>query len=279
MFVGYSSRRVCAPRKRADPAATTSAVQNIPMESPEDATLDELKAHIEELEEAAQLKDELIQNISHELRNPLTFIRGYVELLAEGELGPLTEEQRRSLAVISNKTDTLLRLVTEITSLNRLTPDMLQRSPEDVRGLVEAGVRGVEASASLRDLTLLLETPDTPQMALVDAPRLSQVIDNLLSNALKFSDEGGTIVARVLDLGARVRIEVEDDGLGIPVEAQPRIFERFYQGESGGRSRLGSGLGLAISKEIVEAHGGAVGVVSAQGEGSTFYVELDKDGG
>jgi signal transduction histidine kinase len=236
-----------------------------------------LRVRAQDLEEADRLKDEVVQNISHELRNPLTFVRGYIQLLIDGELGPLNETQMSSLEVVSNKTGALVRLVNDIITLNSMITETLEREPTAIDALVEEAVKGVEVSAKAQKLSVKTELPGTPQMALVDSFRLTQVIDNLLVNAMKFSSEGGTIIARVLNRDGQVRIEVEDDGMGIPPSEQERIFDRYFQGDSArALKRQGVGLGLAISKQIVEAHGGIIGVESVSGEGSTFYIELEK---
>jgi signal transduction histidine kinase len=244
----------------------------------ENATLMEaLRARAHELERADHLRGNIVQNISHELRNPLTFLTGYIGLMQGSELGPLTEEQEHGLEVIAAKVDTLANLVDDFVTLNSISPDTLQRALRDINVLIEEAVEGVEGSASERGLRVQVQTPATPQLAQVDPRRFNQAIDNLLSNALKFSDEGGRIVARVVDLDERVRVEVEDHGVGISPEVQVRIFDRFYQADRDtARKMKGMGLGMAISKEIVEAHGGVIGVESVPGEGSTFYIELAK---
>jgi signal transduction histidine kinase len=198
-------------------------------------------------------------------------------LLLDGDFGPLNEKQVNSLEIISGKSNALVKLVNDIVMLNSVTPDTLQCEPIDLCELIEEAVKGAEAAANSRGLQVEVEVPARPQVALVDPHRLNQVIDNLLDNAMKFSEDGGHIVARVVDRDEQVRLEIEDQGVGIPPEAQARVFERFFQGKGGRQYRgQGVGLGLAISKQIVEAHGGIIGVESIPGKGSLFHFQLEK---
>jgi len=237
--------------------------------------------HLEEayakLKEVDQLKDELIQNVSHELRTPLTFVKGYVQLLLDEELGPLTEPQRRSLDVVARKTDHLARLVSDIVTLETVTRETLDRKPTDLGQLARMALEGCRPSATQASIKLREEIPAALPLVLADWSRISEVFDNLLANAIKFSPNGGTITVRVVEEGDWVRAEVSDTGIGIPAEKLPHVFDRFYQVDGSSRRRFGGvGLGLAIVKRIVESHGGRVGVESEPGKGSTFHFTLPK---
>jgi PAS domain S-box-containing protein len=241
-----------------------------------------LQAHVEHLErayhelsEANRLKDELVQNVSHELRTPLTFIRGYVELMQEGDLGPLTQDQAEALELICTKTDSLVTLVNDIVALKRIEPATLELVAVDMAELLGRARNDARVAVESRGLEITLDVPPQPQMVRVDARRIQQVIDNLVGNALKFTQSGGQINLRLLDLGTRVRVEVEDSGIGVAPEIQQDIFKPFVRDRRLG----GAGLGLSISKEIVEAHGGTIGVDSQPDRGSLFYFELDKVAG
>jgi PAS domain S-box-containing protein len=238
-----------------------------------------LQAHVEHLErayrelsEANRLKDELVQNVSHELRTPLTFVRGYVELMQEGELGPVTQDQAEALELICAKTDSLVTLVSDIVSLKRIEPSTLELVAVDMAELLERAHNDARVTVESRGLEITLDVPPQPQMVRVDARRIQQVIDNLVGNALKFTQRGGRINLRLLDLEAHVRVEVEDSGIGVAPEMQQDIFKPFVRDRRLG----GAGLGLSISKEIIEAHGGTIGVESQPNRGSLFYFELDK---
>ncbi len=238
------------------------------------ASLEEAYAR---LQEADQLKDELIQNVSHELRTPLTFIMGYVQLLMEEELGSLTGTQRRSLDVVARKTEHLAQLVEDFITLEMVSPETLEMAPVGLEQLARTALEVSRPTAVVAGITLREEIPENPPLVLADPSRVSQVFDNLLANAIKFSFEGGVVTVRLVEEEDCLRAEVSDTGIGIPAEKSSRLFERFYQVDGSSRRRYkGAGLGLAIVKRIVEAHGGQVGVESEVGEGSTFYFTLPK---
>jgi signal transduction histidine kinase len=236
---------------------------------------DSLQATYNELAEVDRLKDEMVQNISHELRTPLTFLKSYVELLLSGSLGPLQPEQERSLQVVMNKTDTLVRLVNDIITLQAVTPSTITRARLDLLELARAAADGVAALTREAGVELVANLPAGPLTVRGDALRLSQVFDNLLGNAVKFTERGGQIRLSVAAQPELVRVEVRDTGIGIAPESIERIFERFYQVDGSlTRRRGGIGLGLAICKLIVEVHGGQIGVESQVGAGSSFYFTL-----
>jgi signal transduction histidine kinase len=238
---------------------------------------DSLQATYDELAEMDRLKDEMVQNISHELRTPLTFLRSYVELLLSGELGPLQPAQQRSLQIVRDKTDTLVRLVSDIITLQAVTPSTIARAPVEVVGLARAAVDGVAAAAQEAGVVLVGEYPGEPVVVRGDALRLTQVFDNLLGNAVKFTPSGGRIRLAVQPGPAWVRVEVRDSGVGIAPENVERVFDRFYQVDgTATRRRGGIGLGLAICKLIVEVHGGHIAVESQIGAGSCFYFVLPR---
>jgi GAF domain-containing protein len=238
---------------------------------------EELRRAYEELQEADRLKDEIVQNVSHELRTPLTFIKGYVDLLIDGSMGPLTEAQREALGIIAEKTNLLSRLVGDIVTLQRIDRGTLAFEAVDIVGLARISVQGFQLTATRSGLEITLEDPGGPLLVWGDRERLSQVLDNLLHNAVKFSPNGGRITVRVVDRGDHAEVSVQDTGIGIPPDKLDRIFERFYQVDGSTRRRFGGmGLGLAIVKRIVEAHGGRVWAESELGKGSTFYFTIPK---
>jgi signal transduction histidine kinase len=238
------------------------------------ASLEEAYARLQETD---KMKDELIQNVSHELRTPLTILNGHVQLLLEGEMGELLETQRKSLDIVARKAKQLGRLVADVVTLEAVSPETLGIALLDLGQLARAAVEGYRPTATAAGVELREEIPDGLPQALADGTRITQVLDNLLANALKFSHSGGTIIVRVKEEGRWLWVGVSDTGIGIPTEKLPRLFDRFYQVDGSIRRRYGGmGLGLSIVKHIVEAHGGQVGVESKLGEGSTFYFILPK---
>jgi len=231
----------------------------------------ELEKSYNEPRQLDKMKSEFVQNISHELRTPLTFIKGYVELLRDGEMGELDEEQLGALDIVAKKAEALSRLVDDIISLQQAERRRRQFSSFSLSELGHEAVRSAQASAMELGISLYDEIPDGLPHVFGDRARIGQVFDNLLQNALKFSDAGGSITVRMRERGVFIRTEVEDTGIGIPPEQMSRIFDRFYQVDGTPTRRFGgTGLGLAIVKQIVETHGGQVDVESKVGEGSLF---------
>lgn len=236
---------------------------------------EELEAAVAQLQELDRLKSEFMQNASHELRTPLTLIRGYVELLTEGEFGDFAEEQRDALGVIVRQTQLLENLVENITLSLAAKTHSLSREPLAMDDLLLATMHDYYVEAERAGLTLVTEIE--PHLPLVSGEPyyLQCVLHNLVSNAIKFTPAGGTITLGCRQQEGRVQVYVSDTGIGIPAAEQARIFDRFYQVDSGPKRKYGGmGLGLALLKEIVEAHEGTVTVESEVGVGSTFTVSL-----
>jgi signal transduction histidine kinase len=225
-----------------------------------------------ELREADRIKDEVLQNVSHELRTPLTFVKGYVDLLLDGNAGPLTKEQRVYLGIVAEKTDVIARLVEDIMFLDQAGRLPGKKEPVSLVSVARRALRGWAATAQKARLTLMENLPDDVPPVAGDEGRLGQVFDNLLSNAIKFSPRGGQIVVTVANAGPMVQASVSDEGIGISKDQHERIFQRFYQVDGSAQRRFrGTGLGLAIVKRIVEMHEGRVWVESEPGRGSSFY--------
>ena len=260
-------------------AQAAVAIENAQLYESLQASYKELERAFDELRHLDQMKSELIQNISHELRTPLTFIKGYVELLQDGEMGALNEAQETAMEIVANKTEVLSRLVDDIISMLRVGKEQIRTSLVSLADIGHISVQAARASAVEAGLTLNDEIPDGLPPVLGDKRRLGQVFDNLLQNAIKFSQPGGAITVRMREEGLHVRTEVEDTGIGIPRDQLPRIFDRFYQVDGTTTRRFGgTGLGLAIVKQIVEAHGGQVGVESEVDRGSLFYFTVPQAG-
>ncbi len=241
---------------------------------------EELQKAYAELKEADRLKEEMIQNVSHELWTPLTVVLGYVVMMTKNEFGPLTEQQRECMEIVLRKTRALSRVVKDTVTLVRMKSTALDRRWVDLIPLLEQAVKSFSMMGRETGHRIELEAaPDLPEVE-ADEERLSQVVDNLLDNAVKFSPEGGRVVVQVEDTGPVLRVGITDNGIGIPKAELSRIFERFYQVDGSLTRRYsGVGLGLAICKEIVEAHGGQIWAESEPGKGSTFYFSLPKQPG
>jgi PAS domain S-box-containing protein len=230
----------------------------------------------ERLLELDKLKDEFVALVSHELRTPLTSIRGYLELVLDGEAGDLTEEQRQFLGVVERNADRLLALVGDLLFLAQVEAGKLtlEVGAVDVAALASQSVEAAQPLAEDKNITLTLAAGPVPLLA-GDNARISQLVDNLISNALKFTPDRGRVDVRAHALDGSAVIEVRDSGIGIPVDEQGRLFERFFRSSNATERQIqGTGLGLAISKAIVDAHGGQINVASEVNAGTTFRVSL-----
>jgi GAF domain-containing protein len=237
----------------------------------------ELEQAYNELRELDRMKSEFVQNISHELRTPLTFIKGYVELLQDGDMGELNRDQNMAMDIVANKATALSRLVDDIISLQQAGKERIQFETMSLAELGHGAVQAARASALEAGVTLDSEIPDDLPLVMADRQRLNQVFDNLLGNAIKFSNPGDRVMVRMAEEESAIRTEVEDSGIGIPSDKLPRIFDRFYQVDGTTTRRFGgTGLGLAIAKQIIEAHGGQIGVRSELDRGSVFHFTIPK---
>ncbi|PKO20385.1 MAG: hypothetical protein CVU38_20395 [Chloroflexi bacterium HGW-Chloroflexi-1] len=224
----------------------------------------------------------MIQNVSHELRTPLTTISGYVELLGEAGLGPLTAEQAQALEVMRRQVRQLYFMVNRFLTLQTIDAGGLQKIEVEPGLLLCQAVEARQARAAVTGIRVDLEvSADVPQLE-VDVDLMNQVLDNLLDNAVKFSPNGGVVRVRArLEQSAslqerQVLISIADPGIGIPPDKLAQMFERFYQADGSTTRRFGgAGIGLALCRKIVEAHGGRIWAESeGEGRGSTFYVAL-----
>jgi signal transduction histidine kinase len=232
----------------------------------------------QQLVEIDRLKDEFVSSISHELRTPLTSIAGYVELLLEEETD---EDKRGYLGTVERNADRLLSLVADLLFAARLQYGRLEldRSSVDLRTLVLQAVDSARPRARAASVDVRAETVDVPPIP-GEPAKLAQLLDNLVSNAIKFTPRDGRVDVRLSMNGELIRIEVSDTGIGIPDAERERLFQRFFRAQSALERQIqGTGLGLYISKAIVEAHGGRIGVNSEPGQGTTFVVELPKADG
>lgn len=235
----------------------------------------ELEQALRELQQADELKSQFIQNVSHELRTPLTFIKGYTELLLEGQLGELSQEQGEGLQRVAERTDQLCRLVDDVMTLQTIDQSALDCCPIDLRVPVSTAVQNMMSAAEQAGVRFHIEVPSDLPLVWADGLRIHQALSHLLENAVKFSPQGGTVLVRAWVQGGQMRVEIQDTGIGIPPEALPHIFARFYQVDGSTTRRFGgTGLGLAIVEEIIKSHGGRVGVQSQEGQGSNFFFTL-----
>jgi len=246
-----------------------------------------------DLQQLDRMKSDLLANVSHELRTPLTAIQGYTEAMDEGLLGEVTGQQRDAFKVVQRNSRRLMGMIDQLLAFSRLdAPEALGSNEAggprldlaafdlaEVAAQVVGSVRAGHAAA--RDLRLEVPTGDGGLPPVWGDPgRIAQVLENLVTNAVKFSAPGGEIRVRLSRRGEEVEVAVADRGIGIPAAARAKIFERFYQADtSSTRAYGGMGLGLAIVREILAAHGREIRVESEEGKGTTFRFTLPLAGG
>ncbi|MBO9539943.1 PAS domain S-box protein [bacterium] len=236
-----------------------------------------LEAENRKLHSLDRLKARFISAIVHDLRNPLTSIKGHAELL-DDEREALGIKPAEGLRQIQRLADRMNRMVEDMLDFARLEEGTIEILPVegDLSELVSEIVAEMTPRARAAEVDIRMELPADPLIVSLDAPRIARVFANLIDNAIKFSPASGTVKVRLTHEARIVRTEVSDLGEGIDAATSASLFLPFYQQEAG-KKRGGFGLGLSVCKSIVEAHGGEIGVRSAPGEGSTFWFTLPSD--
>jgi PAS domain S-box-containing protein len=229
--------------------------------------------------EIDQMKTQFVSLVSHELRTPLASVKGFTDFILDGDAGEISDTVRQYLMIVQTNTSRLMTLINDIIDITRVESGRieLRRDWHTIESLINASMLLMQTMLTERQQTLTIEiAPDLPAVW-ADRERITQVINNLLSNASKYTDKGNAlrIEAKLESDNKTVIIGVHDTGMGIPDADQERIFERFYRTHEATRNQIaGSGLGLAIVKSLVDLHGGTVWVDSRVGKGSSFYFSL-----
>jgi two-component system sensor histidine kinase GlrK len=239
-----------------------------------------------QLQQLDDIKSEFLAHVSHELRTPMASIQEGTHLLLDEIPGPLTQDQRTTLRIMADSSRRLMHLISTILDLSKMEAGMMEYrfTPTDLKKIAEVSINKIRLLADAKHVQLLVEAPAERHWVKADGARIEQVLDNVLSNGLKFSREG-TVVKLTMVPNVQegfLSVSVSDAGPGIPPEELPYIFDRFYQGRTKGkRAAMGSGLGLALAKRVVEAHGGKIWVESEVGKGTTvrFFLTLTRPGG
>jgi signal transduction histidine kinase len=232
------------------------------------------KSH--QLEEASRHKSEFLANMSHELRTPLNAVIGFTEVLLERYFGEINAKQEEYLRDVLSSGQHLLSLINDILDLSKVEAGRmeLEVSTFDLGPVLEAGLVMVKERATRKGIALSLEVDQDTGRVEADERKVKQVAFNLLTNAVKFTPDGGRITVSARRRDGRVEVVVADTGVGIAPEEQGRVFEEFGQARSAAGQSEGTGLGLALCKRFVELHGGSIAVASQLGGGSTFTVSL-----
>jgi signal transduction histidine kinase len=269
------SRHILAPVKALSRAARQFGKGDFSrrVDSDDKGELGELASSFntmaDDLERTERLRRNMVADIAHELRTPLSNLSGYLEAIRDGVIQP----DEASVASLSEEASTLARLVDDLQELSLYDAGELKliTGPDDIGRLVRDALNAMQSRAIAKGLTLSADIPASLPQANIDSQRIRQVLNNLLANAMAHSGPGGRVTVTVWQWEGRIYVSVADTGEGIPAEDLPYIFERFYRvDKSRTRSTGGSGLGLTIARRLVEAHGGTIEVESQPGRGSIF---------
>jgi signal transduction histidine kinase len=236
----------------------------------------EIQVKGQELEVAGQHKSQFLANMSHELRTPLNAILGYTELVLDNIYGDAPERMRSVLERVHSNGKHLLGLINDVLDLSKIEAGQLKLSLEDysIRDVVHSVVSVVEPLAEEKHLALKVELPNDLPVGHGDERRLTQVLLNLVGNAIKFTDTGEVVIRGAASNG-HYTLSVQDTGPGISPSDQVKIFEEFQQADASmTKTKGGTGLGLSIARRIINLHGGRIWVSSAPGSGSTFFIDL-----
>lgn len=231
--------------------------------------------------EIEELHANFTSMLVHDLRSPLSVIRGYAELIARGMAGPVTEKQRHYLEKVLASCDQMMRLIAETLDFSRLEAGRLTLNlqPTDVAAVAAEVVERLGPLAAEQGISLGLRGDGPARPLDADPDRLEHVLLNLVGNALKFTPAGGSVTVEIADLGEEVEVAVRDTGLGIAPDELRGLFERFSPERAGRVAQKGTGLGLLVCRDLVAAHGGRIWAESGVGSGSRFAFRLPRRGG
>jgi signal transduction histidine kinase len=232
--------------------------------------------HVERAKELMRLRDDFAAAVSHELRTPLTSILGYLELIRDDDSVQRSAEEQTYLAIVQRNAERLLRLVSDLLLVAEVESGTLTLRLADINlgALATECVEAAKPAANAGGIELTLNDGSTETMS-GDPTRLAQMLDNLVSNAIKLTPSGGSVTITTMTRDGDTVLEVVDSGVGIAPVDQTQLFDRFFRTpDAAARATPGTGLGLTITKAIVDAHGGSIDVTSAVGRGTTFTVRL-----
>lgn len=283
---GYTARDVKALLTVADEItiATQNALSveevrklNATLEQRIDAATKELRASNAQLQKLDEAKDEFISMASHQLRTPLTSIKGYISMLVEGDVGAVTKEQKHLLEQAFSSSERMVRLIGDFLNVSRLQTGkfVIDKKPVNLAALVQSEVDGLESNAATRQLKFVYKRPAHFPDLMIDENKFQQVIMNFSDNAIYYSKENSKIVVTLREVNGMAEFTVKDTGIGVPADQQVQLFGKFFRATNARLQRPdGTGVGLFLAKKVIDAHGGTVVFESKEGRGSTFGFRL-----
>jgi signal transduction histidine kinase len=244
----------------------------------DDATR-KLRASNEKLKKLDETKDEFVSMASHQLRTPLTSVKGYLSMVLEGDGGELNDTQRQMLTQSFTSAQRMVYLISDLLNLSRLNTGkfVINAGPVDLRDVVAAEFEQLSETAKVRDIQLTYQPPETFPTLMLDETKVHQVVMNFVDNSIYYTPAGGKIVLSLHETATAVEFHVQDSGIGVPREVQRHLFTKFYRADNARRMRPdGTGLGLFMAKKVIVAQGGAVLFESEEDKGSTFGFRFAK---
>lgn len=260
-------------------AASLEAVKelNANLQQRIESATDELRRSNEQLRGLDTAKDEFVSMASHQLRTPLTSVKGYISMVLEGDAGRISKMQRQLLREAFTSSERMVRLINDFLNVSRVQTGkfLIERRPVDLAKIVKQEVKALETTAESRDLKLKLEVPPRPIIVNIDEGKIRQVIMNFIDNALYYSKPNTDIRVSLRVFPHEVRLEVMDHGIGVPVRQQSHLFTKFFRADNARTQRPdGTGVGLYLAKMVIDGHDGKVIFASKEGQGSTFGFRL-----
>jgi signal transduction histidine kinase len=241
------------------------------------AATGELRRSNAQLQRLDKAKDEFISMASHQLRTPLTSIKGYLSMLIEGDIGAVSKEQKKVLSEAFVSSERMVRLIGDFLNVSRLQTGkfVIEKHPVDLARMVQREIDGLEQNALARDMKFVYKKPKDIPMLNIDENKVQQVVMNFCDNAIYYSKEKSKITVTLQKSGNSVVFKVIDTGIGVPKAEQARLFQKFFRAENARRARPdGTGVGLFLAKKVIDDHGGSIIFESKEGKGSTFGFRL-----
>jgi len=241
----------------------------------------ELRHSNHRLRELDSTKDDFISMASHQLRTPLTTIRGYLSMVLEGDAGPITEKQRKLLEPSFRSSLHMVYLISDLLNLSRINTGkfVIQPAPVDLSEMIEAEIEQLSETAKNRNVNLVYNKPASFPLLMLDETKTRQVVMNFIDNAIYYTRTGGTVTVNLRETPSAVEYTVVDNGIGVPKSVQHKLFAKFYRADNAQKARPdGTGLGLFLAKKAIVAQGGAIIFESEEGKGSTFGFRINKAG-